>query len=170
MWLVCFFASSGICSSLILRSIQDYLKYDVVTHTTTQYEIPTKFPTVSICHSVPFMTKQGIDYAKKISQDNNLTIENSNLLGIFFQRYFIVSNLKNYSYSDEFRKNTSFSIDEMLVGCYYNFEVCKAEQFEWFFDPWNGNCFKFNSGRNSTNHEISDSVANKPGIKIKYLA
>jgi hypothetical protein len=133
MWLVCFFASSGMGSFLILRSIHDYLKYDVVTQTVTDDEIPTKFPTVSICHTAPFMTKQGIDHAKKMSMENNLTdIENTNLLGLFFKRYFMVSNLKNYSYSDEFRKNMSFSLDEMLIGCYYNFEACKAEQFEWF--------------------------------------
>jgi hypothetical protein len=44
MWLVCLLGSSGICAYLLMKSVQDYLNYDVVTVTSTVYEAPAIFP------------------------------------------------------------------------------------------------------------------------------
>ncbi len=44
MWIVCLLGSTGVCAYLLIKSVQDYLNYDVVTVTSTIYEIPTVFP------------------------------------------------------------------------------------------------------------------------------
>jgi hypothetical protein len=44
MWCLCLLASTGACAYLLIKSVQDYLNYDVVTVTSTIYETPTLFP------------------------------------------------------------------------------------------------------------------------------
>ena len=46
MWAVCLLGSTGVCAYLLIKSVQDYLEYDVVTVTSTVYEVPTLFPVI----------------------------------------------------------------------------------------------------------------------------
>jgi hypothetical protein len=44
MWTVFLLVSTGVCAYLHIKSVQDYLEYDVVTVTSTVFERPTLFP------------------------------------------------------------------------------------------------------------------------------
>jgi hypothetical protein len=44
MWAICLLASTGVCAYLLIKSVQDFLEYGVVTVTSNVYERPTLFP------------------------------------------------------------------------------------------------------------------------------
>ena len=56
MWTIFFLISFSACLYFAILSIHAYLQYDVVTRITTEYEVPTRFPAVSICSQNQFMT------------------------------------------------------------------------------------------------------------------
>ena len=49
MWLLCFLVSSGGCAYLVYRSISNYLEFEVVTKINVLSEVPSPFPSISIC-------------------------------------------------------------------------------------------------------------------------
>ena len=40
---------------------------------------------------------------------------------------------------------------------------CSANDFEWYYDPYYGNCFRFNSGKNASGEPQPELYANQPG-------
>ena len=53
-------------------------------------------------------------------------------------------NDKNISYG--FRKERlSYSLNDSLISCYFNWISCSSNNFTTFFEPVYGNCFTFNS-------------------------
>jgi len=42
----------------------------------------------------------------------------------------------------------------MMLSCYFGSKTCSADDFEYFFDISYGNCYRFNSGKNSSNQSI----------------
>jgi hypothetical protein len=44
------------------------------------------------------------------------------------------------------RKQLGFTIEDMLVSCYFDYEPCKADDFNYFYHELYGNCYSFNSG------------------------
>ena len=51
------------------------------------------------------------------------------------------------------------SLSQMMQYCYFGHEQCRSTDFEYFFDINYGNCYKFNSGFNSSNQSIPVSKA-----------
>jgi hypothetical protein len=100
MWFFFILASGGACSYLIIKNIQDFFKYEVVTVTSSQLEIPTLFPvklkifilflifpinrkhinlfyinskkTVTICNFNPFLSDSAMQFAQTILTQNGL--------------------------------------------------------------------------------------------------
>jgi hypothetical protein len=66
-------------------------------------------------------------------------------------------------YGDSIRKELGFSLDEMLVECQFNKNLCSSNDFEWYFDFHYGNCFKFNTGINSSGHSVPLKYSTIPG-------
>ena len=56
-----------------------------------------------------------------------------------------------------------FSLDDMLVKCQFNKNPCSSADFEWYFDFHYGNCFKFNTGINSSGHSVPLKYSIIPG-------
>ncbi len=63
--------SSGLCSYLILQLVMNYFNYDVSTTTRTFYEIPSKFPKVTICNTYPFTTQYAAEFLKQVNKEIN---------------------------------------------------------------------------------------------------
>lgn len=76
-WLVCFLCATGVCSWMISLSITDYFNYETVSKTETIVEIPSKFPTVSICNMNAFMTNFSLQFIQDILTENGLYTSNT---------------------------------------------------------------------------------------------
>jgi hypothetical protein len=55
MWIILVLIATGASCYLVFRAINSYLKYEVTTQISTVKEIPTQFPTVSICNINPLI-------------------------------------------------------------------------------------------------------------------
>lgn len=157
MWSICLLVSIGYCFFLVFQSISNYFEYEVVTKISVVHEIPTLFPAVSICNSNSFLTNYSFEYAKKILEKNkipfNLDHPHINFLStsqkLFFAKYFIGVNSLNEILPNEHRLKMGLNQSNLFISCMFNSMQCRPDDFEWYFDPLLGNCFRFNSGKYS---------------------
>lgn len=139
-WLVCFLISSGFCFYMITKSVMSYFEYETVSKVERIYEIPTLFPSVSICNLNPFTTNAAYEYVRSIFEPNNLT---NYTIAVSYGGFMPVLNgllytlgliLRDPTYSDDYRRNMSLQIDEILISCIFNTQPCSANDFVWYYD------------------------------------
>ena len=86
-----------------------------------------------------------------------------------FKKHFLIFSLANFvallnsadpSFGEENRKKLGYDLATTLFSCSYNGEDCNVDEFEWYFDLNLGNCFRFNSGKDSYGNQtkIKESV------------
>ena len=85
----------------------------------------------------------------------------------------IVSGLKTSIYSnnslgESFMKNISFSLDDMLISCYYEGDKCDSSYFTQFTTYDRGNCYIFNT--NASNIKISKQSGSFFGLQLELFA
>ena len=97
IWTISMVISLTSCSYLIIKNLFYYYEYNIVTNINVVYEIPSKFPAVSIC-------QQNIDYSP----------------------------------------SSRFLSNKNIIKCKFNLKDCAVSNFTLFYDPYYGNCFKFN--------------------------
>lgn len=156
MWAVCFFISTGICFYMIAQTILTYLEYDTVTRAQRIYQVSAEFPTVSICNINPFVTNASYEYVKTVLVRNGM-INPFAPEAIF--NYIFDDTLQNFKFTaminaftgnmnDSVRKTFGYDFKDMLLSCTFNLKNCTENDFDWYYDLYYGNCFKFNSGKN----------------------
>jgi len=149
-----------VTSGLVIKSLLEYFEYQVITQIKIVHEIPTEFPSVTICDANPFTTKEAEHLIR------NVTL---NEYG---------SDIENYSYT-QFDRNSS-NITELMrmhfirlsedqkqaLGlkksqiwrCIYDKKTCNTTvDLLWLFNFRWGNCYQFNSGNNG---EIKKAKSN----------
>ena len=47
-------------------------------------------------------------------------------------------------FSNKLRQDLSISLSDSLISCKFQLNTCTANDFEWFWDFYYGNCFRFN--------------------------
>jgi hypothetical protein len=67
IWLIILLGSTGATFYLIVKSIMDFLKYEVTSQISLVNEIPIQFPTVTFCDNNPFNTLNAQDFMQNIS-------------------------------------------------------------------------------------------------------
>lgn len=70
VWLICILASGSVCAWLMARAVCNYFEYETVSKTETINQIPTLFPTVSICNMNQFSTNYSLQFVQKILLGN----------------------------------------------------------------------------------------------------
>jgi hypothetical protein len=159
IWIISSIFSTSICSFMIINIVNEYLRYDVVTKIRVHTEIESDYPSISFCNKNPIVTLEGrqmfLDYLVKemnythfeIDMKSNEKIDD---LKIIYEKAmtWLLRNL-----TDEQKKQMGYSLEEMILHCEFNFVQCDEDiysEFVWFFHSEYGNCYKFNSGFNST--------------------
>ncbi|RNA06734.1 amiloride-sensitive sodium channel subunit [Brachionus plicatilis] len=136
-----------------------------------------QFPTVSFCNKNPFNFRKKsenstnaknfmIEVKKKALENLD---ENRTLFDIIEKINFDLNN-KILEYIDRTHKH-SFNIDEMLLNCQFNRFACTKDDFEYFSLAEFGNCYKFNSGKNSSRAKILDTKTpgKKNGLRLELF-
>lgn len=162
----------AICAWLIIQTFNDFFSYEVVTKTTLNYDKTTEFPTITVCNINQFMTSYALDFINGILKNNVTNVignkEHKIGNGVYETRfmllnYFAGTNAKNPNITDDQRKRMGISFDKMLISCLYNFNKCSPTDFEWYYDIFYGNCFRFNSGKASNGSFSRLKAATRPG-------
>ena len=173
IWITFLLTSIGSFVNYSIESLYDFLDYKVTTEIRTIYETPTIFPTVTICNKNMFTTDFGIKTIK-------MTIKNLNIPNVF--NYYVFANLsvedryrasdnatfgaanKVFKYSDRDKRKLGHSIEDFLIECKFDDVFCNTtDDFIWYFDSIYGNCYKYNTGRNSRGKKIDLKKSIHPG-------
>ena len=143
IWLLTTFVFTGVCSYFIIEEFVSFFNYHVNSHTRKVYEMPTTFPTVTVCNKNMFTTEHALNFIKQTLAENNLTMDSYFRAGQHMDMY-AASLAKNYS--DSYRQKLSKPMHEFILSCRFDDEDCNiGEDFVWLYDKNYGNCFKFNS-------------------------
>lgn len=159
MWAVCFLVSAGVCGYMIASSITSYLDYETVTKAQRNFLLWDEFPTVTICNQNTFLTNTSYEFVKSVLVANGLidpttAVANnlSNMTLVFEKnlrqlKYFTGANiLANSNLTKSTLKSFGYKLDDILLSCTFNLLDCDTSYFEWYYDLFFGNCYKFNSG------------------------
>ena len=143
-WIIFLIVSFGLCSFMIAQSISAYLSFEVVSQVRVFNEVPMEFPTVTICNLNPFVTDKAVQLFEKLG---------------FSKPQFRREAFKP-SFGDDNRKLLSPDLNELIFYCAFNNgKNCQKinqeyAEFTWIYRIDWGNCLRFNSGKNRTNHTV----------------
>ena len=152
----CVIASSGIASYLVVESIFAYLKYEVISSTSTISETFSLFPKITICNQNFFTSEFGLEFLKNTSQyyyQMNMfdawqisSLNRSEIQDRFYDIDFLAKySVNDHKFSELTRKALSHGLEDMLTSCSFNQAKCTSKDFEWTFNSQYGNCFVFNA-------------------------
>lgn len=136
IWVFCFLVSAGWMIFMITATIQTYLRWDTVIKTETILEIPSKFPSISICNTSPYGTIYSDAFVQQILDQSNLTRQN--FFDIYFSfpilelKYIIGLNVLSSYFTDAQKKTMSPQLEDMLLDCHFNLESCSVDDFSWY--------------------------------------
>jgi hypothetical protein len=155
---------TGFFTFLISRLLVQFFSYSISTNIDTLRELTTPFPTVTFCDCNLFSTPDGTDFVKESLSNFDSIFNKSNYFDqtskikiiqaeIKFSKSLLLTNKSIYN-NFELRKKFSLTLDRIMLSCYFGSKACTPDEFEYFFDISYGNCYRFNSGKNSSNHSI----------------
>ena len=158
IWAICFCVSTGVCSFLVMRSINSYLDFDVFSKYDVIYETPTVFPTVTICNQNAFITDEAFVYVKKIMDLYNQSMESiadeTNMLwyrtpglkvkqALSNAKFLAIINTENSNETVALRKSFGLPLDQFIISCEFESTECSQDDFEWHFDILYGSCYRY---------------------------
>ena len=183
MWLVFFVAAALFCAFMIYRSVNDYLQYDVVTKIKEYSELPTDFPAITICNLNPLLSENSYSilqpYLKEITinidpyvDETNLTVSQIQSLSSSYEdllsaKTFALNDAMDPSFNDSNRAALGLDFGKSLIYCKYNGKLCNETDFNWYYMYEYGNCYQFNSGKNSKPIKKSYIAGNRNGLYLE---
>ena len=157
--------TSALASFTVVQSCVSYFSYQVTTNARTIYETPTLFPKITICNLNMFTTQYALDFLTGIDGSilnldtipSNLTNAESNeLVNYIFYQALNIAVTKNFT--EQERQMFSHSFDDILLTCYFNGQLCTANDFIAVFDSAYGNCLVFNSDNKIKTSSVAGSL------------
>ena len=140
-WLAFVLGCAAISIFLVVRSVGDYLSYQVTTTYRLKSEIRSLFPTVSICNTNPLNTEYYIRMAKM-----------ANLTTLEYQPYVNMARLEYYkfttngTYLTDEEKRAMTNLDGFIISCSFQNKPCNMRHLSYQYFPYFGNCLRFNDG------------------------
>nr|Q25011.1 RecName: Full=FMRFamide-activated amiloride-sensitive sodium channel; AltName: Full=FANACH [Cornu aspersum]CAA63084.1 FMRFamide-activated amiloride-sensitive sodium channel [Cornu aspersum]prf//2202327A FMRFamide-gated Na channel [Cornu aspersum] len=143
------FTAATLQLSLLVRK---YLQFQVVELSEIKDSMPVQYPSVSICNIEPISLRT----IRRMYFNN----ESQNLITWlrFIQKFrfeqdsFMNSIRAFYENLGQDAKKLSHNLEDMLMHCRFNRELCHVSNFSTFFDGNYFNCFTFNSGQRLQMH------------------
>jgi hypothetical protein len=147
IWLCCFITCSAVCIYAMSNSLKNYLAFSSYINTEIIQEIPTKFPAVTLCNLKTVNKTRSANYfysTVPVLDPNTYLIPFQYMISqIFLTRTFISA---DKSLNETSRRQIGFELKDMLISCVFNYKLCDANDFTYFYDPLLGNCYTFNKG------------------------
>ena len=165
IWLIFFLVSTGGCVYSILQSFSQFFDYGVTTTVRIQNEIPALFPKITICNRNGLNTYTGYELLSFIASYYNQSSSNMDTDSTEFRNSvyeMALINMNNYSN----KKKLGYELKEILIKCTFSYRNCGPDQFEYIYNSIYGNCYSFNTGKNSSTGE---SIPFKKAYFAGYL-
>jgi hypothetical protein len=99
------------------------------------------FPAISFCNLNPFIFLKSHEIFNKYQED--LFFVNNTILSI--ERLFQIRS-KMFLFNDSLKQSFgSYPLNEFMLKCTFNSQICSFKNFTWYYNIYNGNCYTFNS-------------------------
>jgi hypothetical protein len=159
-----------------------FFKRDVNIQYSSFIDTPADFPAITICNLNPFDFSNQLtaDFIANITWANSMnpTIDMSSSANSDYDSVSLVDDIGKvilaslianiYNYTDEQRKQISYSMETMLISCNFNGNRCNSSDFDWFPTYEYGSCWTFNSIRNSAKISKKSSLSGaKNGLVLE---
>jgi hypothetical protein len=166
VWAVFVTAGVVFCFYFSSMSLGDFLKREVITKFQIIHEIPTKFPQIAVCNYNRYTTNFSADFIHATADLINTasSIKNGNNTDNELIQLFLAANLTEHD-----RKKLSYSMEDMLISCQYASQQCSHANFTWFYDLINGNCFIFNSDKDSEGPKFTENPGYMYGLSLELF-
>lgn len=154
-WTIAFIAFTGVMIYCIIKAIIDYLGYPTSIDVSYSADWKKPFVALSFCNISPLRFDRFIEPFLNFTNTFNLTNTNdtttiSENQADFIRPFFIYEMNQNHSI-----ESYLFSLSSMLVSCYFNEKICKADDFIPFLSESHGLCYTFNAKmKNSTSASL----------------
>jgi len=181
IFLLAWLAGFGLTLYLIVSSILDYYKYDVLTQTRVIREQPMLFPKVMICNSDRFVTNASIPFlADLIRSDGSFTTKISEATeagatsDLDFVNWFIEEGVDfepqalfaAYSANKSTQMSLGYDKDTFIEWCLFDDSPCSSNFMEHIYDVKFGNCFMFNGQTRLDSKGSGNSIKTNSGYLI----
>ena len=140
IWLLCFLASASYCMASMSNVLKEYLTYPSYVSTQIIQEVSSQYPAITFCNLKTLNKSKLGDYFKSPPWNVSRSGYGSPFDYIISQQYYtrtFINNDKNLT--DKTRKRMGFELKDMLISCFFNYKICKASDFTYFYDPLYGN-------------------------------
>ena len=176
----CVFSTMAASSYFVISNVLNYFAFEVTTMSRHVFEMPTTFPKITFCNVNQFTTEFALEFLKEIAINSSFPIspfnrdQFKNLNQSEKMRIYTILNtiasakmLENKALKD-FQKDFTHSLEDILLTCTFNNEICTAKDFVSYIDLTYGVCFSFNTGFNATDHlvELKKSLIAGPSIGL----
>lgn len=156
IWTFFSILATALCLQQIIYAILNFQNYDTITSIATIVEMPT-FPTITICNLNPFQTDIALQSLNRSS--NTSGFDDFEILLFNLNQMFL--------YNDTTKRSFSYNMNETLIDCRFNAKKCNSDEFDWYFDPLYGNCYRYNS-KNPLKKIIQPG--NRFGLRLELFA
>lgn len=162
LWLIFLILSMSLCVFMIYRSISQYVDFGVTSQISRVNQAEMTFPAISICNVNPLISKSGSYYVQSFYETKyNITLNYySDLSDLIFngkieyETDWLIYQTYHPDFPDETRSNFGFYVKQMLSYCETTNFKCRRDDFERYYDPIYGNCFKFNGNASKPLYKI----------------
>jgi hypothetical protein len=150
-WVISFVIFTGIMIFFITQAIRNYFAYPTQTDVSIVVEQSQTFPAVTFCNYALGRYDRVIE--PFLNRTNLFNLTNINDRHVFND---IETNILFQFLTDEANAGASldayyFSLDIMLISCFYNGEICTTNDFITFSSSTYGRCFTFNAKTKNIN-------------------
>ena len=150
VWAILFLTAIGFSIYFLYNTVKEYLEFNVTTEVRLINVNELEFPVITICDRNMASNDEGVEYLRDLFNATGISFSDFNL-----NRYYDYIT-KEYAFKYFYpipikdRKRMSANIGQMLRAGVYgnaifdNYQL-KENDFEWIFNPYFGNCYRFNT-------------------------
>ena len=138
LWSLFLLLSAVSCAYLVSVSITTYFEYNSNTKIDIVFENSPEFPEIAVCNLNMFTTLYAFNFLNDLLHKNGL----NSTKDFYYVQVYAKSIAKKST--PEKQRNLSFSKDNFILDCVFNYEKCGIDNFTAYFDKMYGNCYKFN--------------------------
>ena len=162
IWVFLFVVTTFSAVWFLIDQTNLFLQYNVLTFINENRDSKTEFPVVTLCTLNFFNTPAGKDYLNDLETEfRNTNAFKKEKRMLSKSKVKLIQLRLKYAKNALYKNKTLFNnssliksfgwqLKDMMLSCYFGSEPCDSSIFEYFFDINFGNCYRFNSGLNSS--------------------